>query len=110
MSEHLAPIEVVERLVGPPEFVSGEILGLHPKATYKWRHPSDGRGAGDIPSAPHMRAILEHSEANGLGLTAEHLIRGADLAEVEAILSARSAPAPAFSSRRHRMQRIEAAE
>ncbi|GAB1361794.1 hypothetical protein MASR1M32_10300 [Rhodobacter sp.] len=78
------------------------IVGTHPKRPYGWRRGADGRDAGDIPSARHQRSLLAHSDAHALGLTAEHLIRGATEAEIEAILAARLAPPPAFVSRRRR--------
>ena len=40
-----------------------------------------------------MRRLLDLSDARGLGLTAEHLIRGADEAEIAAILAAREGQA-----------------
>ncbi len=104
----LTPMQVVERLIGPPE-VTGPAVGYGTKAAYHWRNPRTGRAAGDLPSAEVMRRLLAHSEAHGLGLTAEHLIRGAAEAEVEAILAQRGAPAPAFTSRR-RPPQLEAAE
>lgn len=108
MSSHRTPLEVTEALVGKPEEI-GRIVGTHPKSPFGWRHASDGRDAGDIPSARHMRALLAHSDTHGLGLTAEHLIRGAAEDEVEAILAGRDAPVPQFTSRR-RPPRMEAAE
>jgi hypothetical protein len=41
-----------------------------------------------------MRALLAHSAARGLGLTAEHLLFGAADAEIAAILAARAAATP----------------
>lgn len=62
---------------------------LNRKAAYTWQKPSEQRLAGDIPPV-HQRALLDHSDRHGLGLTAEHLIRGASEAEVAAILDARA--------------------
>lgn len=89
MGKHITPLEVAERLVGPIEEV-GEIVGLHRKSPYVWRRPSREREAGDLPSAPIMRRLLAHSDAHGLGLTADHLIRGASQDEIDAILAARA--------------------
>ncbi|MDD8022439.1 MAG: hypothetical protein PHX82_04960 [Paracoccaceae bacterium] len=93
MSKHLAPIEVVEALIGPPETV-GPIVGLNDKATYLWRRGSGSRDAGDIPAARYMRRLLAHASSKSLGLTAEHLIWGAPAAEIEQILAARGADRP----------------
>ncbi len=105
MSNHLTPLEVCERLIGKPETVA-EASGLHKKSAFPWRHASKWREAGDLPSAKVMRALLAHSAAHQLGLTAEHLIWGASEEEIEGILAARGAPAPGFTSRRpdHREQ------
>lgn len=100
---------VCERLIGTPEEIA-RICGIAEKSPYAWRFASKGRHAGDLTSAVHMRALLAHSEAHGLGLTAEHLIRGATEAEVEAILAGIGAdPVPHFAPRR-RQPRLEAAE
>lgn len=107
MSNHLTPLEVCERLIGKPETVA-EASGLHKKSAFPWRHASKWREAGDLPSAKVMRALLAHSTANRLGLTADHLIWGADEGEIEDILAlrrlsegARAIEAtPEFASRR----------
>jgi hypothetical protein len=101
MSNHLTPFDVCERLIGKPETVA-EVSGLHKKSAFPWRHASKWREAGDLPSAKVQRALLAHSDAHRLGLTAEHLIWGADEAKIEAILAERAAPAPEFTSRRER--------
>lgn len=99
----LTPMQVCERLIGPPE-VLGPAIGYGMKAAYHWRRERDGRRPGDMPSAEVMRLLLAHSTAHQLGLTAEHLIWGADEAAIEAILAARTgqAAAPEFTSRRER--------
>lgn len=88
MRNHLTPLQVCERLIGPLEQL-GPIIGNSDKALYFWRRESKFHGPGDIRSARHMRAILAHSERLSLGLTARHLIEGADEAEVETILAER---------------------
>lgn len=80
-------MEVAERLIGDPEQLA-EIAGMNPKAGYNWRRRSNWRDAGDMPPRTN-RALLEYSAAGSLGLTADHLINGATVAEVEAILSRR---------------------
>ncbi len=109
MSSDLTPLQVCERLIGKPEWLA-EAIGVAGKVPFAWRHPSKGRDAGDIPSARHMRALLAYSETHGLGLTAEHLVRGAAEAEIEDILSSLGTLVrPSFSSRR-KAQGLEAAE
>jgi hypothetical protein len=100
MGKHVTPTEVVERLIGKPDVI-GKIAGVDGKAPYQWRTARGLRAAGDIPYTSHMRALLAHSTAHDLGLTADHLIWGASEAEIAAILAARTAPAlPDFQSRR----------
>jgi hypothetical protein len=109
MSKHLTPTEVCEALIGKPA-VLAEICGVDPKAPFGWRQPSSNRLAGDLPSTPHQRALLAYSEANGLGLTADHLIRGATEAEVQDILSSLGTlVVPRFAGRR-RAPPLQAAE
>lgn len=90
MSAYFTPIEVCEALFGGIEQIAA-ITGQHLKTPYHWRHASRDRDAGDIPSARLMRRLLEHSAERDLGLTADHLIRGATRAEIAAILDARVA-------------------
>jgi len=89
MSKHLTPTEVCEALIGKPD-VLASICHIDPKAPFGWRQASKGREPGDIPHARHLRALLAHSAARQLGLTAEHLIWGAEAAQIEAILAARA--------------------
>jgi hypothetical protein len=98
MSKHHTPLEVCELLIGKPDIIAA-ICGVNEKAPFGWRHAADRRGGGDIPYTAHQRALLDYSEANGLGLTAVHLIRGASADEVAEILAARGV-APRFVSRR----------
>ncbi len=99
MRNHLTPLEVCERLLGKPELLA-EVCALHIKSAFPWRRSSKWRDAGDLPSARVMRALLAHSDANNLGLSARHLIFGATEAEIEAILAERRqlVPAPVFTS------------
>jgi hypothetical protein len=87
MSTHLTPVEVCEALIGPLPRLA-VVAGLHPKSPFVWRRHSEWRQAGDMPPRVN-RLLLDHSDAHDLGLTAEHLIRGADSAEIAAILAAR---------------------
>lgn len=90
MTHNLTPMQVCERLIGKPEAI-GMAAGLGEKAAYHWRNERKGRAAGDLPTTAIMRALLDHSAARGLGLTAEHLIWGASEDEVAEILAARAA-------------------
>jgi hypothetical protein len=87
MMTHHTPSEVVERLIGRPEVV-GAAIEVHPKTPYWWRKASAWRAAGDIPPIA-QRKLLIHSDRHCLGLTAKHLILGAEASEIDAILAAR---------------------
>ena len=91
MGSYLTPLEVCERLIGPRGALAA-ICGLGKKGAFFWNRPSQWRDAGDM-LPKHQRSLLDHSDRNGLGLTADHLIRGATEAEVAAVLAARN-PAP----------------
>lgn len=80
-------MQVLERLIGKPELIS-EAAGSHPKTAYAWQRQSKWREAGDIPSARLMRTLLDYAEANSIPLTAAHLVRGATVAEIDALLQA----------------------
>jgi hypothetical protein len=84
-------MEVCLALIGRPEALS-RIAGLGPKAAYGWRYGSKWRDEGDVGSARPMRALLAHARQHGIPLTAEHLIWGADAAEIEALLAAQAQP------------------
>lgn len=87
MSNNLTPVQVCERLIAPIEVLS-EMSGFGKKYGYAWRRPAKTRDAGDMPPRVN-RTLLAHSKKMGLGLTAEHLIRGATQAEIDEILAAR---------------------
>jgi hypothetical protein len=89
MNAHLTPLEVCRRLFGSLEALALD-LGYSEKAPYNWRHASDKRDAGDLPSAKIMRRVLQISKGRGLGLTARHLVEGATEEEVASILAARN--------------------
>jgi hypothetical protein len=101
MKQELTPLEVCKRLIGPLGVIA-EIIGYGPTAPYLWEKPAQNRAAGDLPSANIMRQLLDHSEANSLGLTASHLVRGAPEDEIAQILADREAADrdPPFVSRR----------
>ena len=86
MSYDLTPIEVCERLIGSIERVS-VVCGLGPKAAYNWRHPTKMRAAGDLPSGRIQRKLLTYADANAIPLTPEHLIFGADSAEIDQLVA-----------------------
>ncbi|WP_226783165.1 hypothetical protein [Oceaniglobus trochenteri] len=88
MTCHLTPLEVAQALFGHIEDVA-EAAQYDRKSGYPWRHAAKGRAAGDFPSAIVMRRLLDYSNEHGLGLTADHLIYGAESAEIEAILASR---------------------
>lgn len=88
MNRHLTPTEVCERLIGDVLKI-GVVVGFRSNAVTGWKRASRDRDAGDVPSSIYMRLLLDHSDRLGLGLTAEHLIRGANAAEIDAILEAR---------------------
>lgn len=94
MVHELTPLQVCERLIGPPPVIA-RAAGYTEKAAYAWRAASSPaarqrREAGHMPPRA-MRALLLHSDEHALGLTARHLIMGAGEAEIEAILQARAA-------------------
>lgn len=91
MDHDLTPVQVCEKLIGPPQTLS-KIAKMTSKTAYNWRHPSNNRDAGDMPPRAN-RALLAYSDAHGLGLTADHLINGASVAEVASILDGRKATA-----------------
>lgn len=92
-------MEVCERLIGKPEKIAVAAGFASKQAPFAWRNGSKDRDPGDIPSARTMRALLAWSDARQLGLTAEHLVRGADPSEIDAILAARDTVA-SFSTHR----------
>lgn len=94
MSGNLTPIQVAERLIGKPEALA-VVSGYHPKSFYAFRQAAQNRDAGDFGSTRIQRALLAHSAAHGLGLTADHLIWGASETEVSEILSLRQVKAEA---------------
>jgi hypothetical protein len=88
MSEHLTPLRVCERLIGPITLIA-EICQVSDTAPHHWKRGSKLHRAGDIPSARHMARLLEYSDRRSLGLHARHLIDGADEREVATILDER---------------------
>jgi len=94
MTEHLTPVDVLERMIGGPEAIAAAI-GADRTLPYAWRRSSKARDAGDIPSARNMRRLLAYAGARGIPLRADHLIWGAPRAEIEALLALRAAaPGP----------------
>ena len=91
MSSNLPPIEVAARLIGDIEAVA-RVCGCNDKSFYAYRNATKYRDAGDLASTRHARALLAHSAAHQLGLTADHLIWGASEDEVAEILASRGQP------------------
>lgn len=91
MIDHLTPVEVCERLIGPLPVLE-RIVGYKPKAGYGWLRSSKERAAGDFPSVRLMRLLLHHARQHGIPLTAEHLIFGAPASDIEALLASRAQP------------------
>ena len=85
MSYHLTPLEVCQRLIGAPGKIA-KICGLQEKATYPWRRKSEWQDAGDIRAAKYQRALLDYADEYNIPLTAEHLIFGADSAEIDQLV------------------------
>lgn len=63
----------------------GAVLGRNDKAAYAWQSASKWRDAGDMPSRVN-RDVLRYARRNGIPLTADHLIWGADEAEIAALI------------------------
>lgn len=83
MSDHLTPLAVCERLIGPYSAIE-KIAGRKPKAAYIWARSAQGRSAGDMP-ADANRSLLAYAAARDIPLTAEHLIWGASVEEIAAL-------------------------
>lgn len=93
MSYHLTPLEVVECLVAPLRDLH-KFAPCHPKSPYKWRFPAMSRDAGDLPPRIN-RALLRWAQKNAAPLTADHLIFGADHAEVQRLCAQMGRDMPA---------------
>ena len=86
MGNHHTPLEVLERLIGPPQVI-GPIVGLHEKSPFVWRRGSKFREPGDIPGPKVQRKLLAYARNHGIPLTAAHLIFGAPVAEIDALVA-----------------------
>lgn len=86
MSKHLTPLEVCERLIGPPPKLA-TIAGLHEKSAWPWRRSSHWRDAGDLPSSRVQRALLNYARLSGRPIKPEWLIEGAPAAEIDALVA-----------------------
>lgn len=63
----------------------GAALGYKEKAAYNWVNGSAWRSPGDMPPDANRKA-LAYAAKHKIPLTAEHLILGADRADIEALL------------------------
>lgn len=82
MSDHLTPIEVAERLIGPkPELE--RIAGYQPKAAYAWERSSQSRPAGYLPVRAQL-ALLGHVRSHAIPVDPVWLIEGAPIEAVQA--------------------------
>jgi len=86
MSNHLTPVEVCQKLIGPLPVLEA-VVGYAPKSGYVWLSGTKNRDAGDFPTARLMRRLLAHAAAKRIPLTADHLIWGASAEEIAALLS-----------------------
>lgn len=89
METKLTPNDVVRTIFGGPDNVAA-IIGIGTPQIYRWASGGRDRDQGDLTSPRHMRTLLTYSRQHNLGLTADHLIFGADQAEIDAILAARA--------------------
>lgn len=85
MSDNTTPVEVLVALLGRVDDL-GAAIGLDRKAGYVWRRPAARRKAGDLPSVDVVKKFKAYSDQHGLGLTLDHLIYGADQAELDRLL------------------------
>ncbi|MCB1349827.1 MAG: hypothetical protein KDK11_14760 [Maritimibacter sp.] len=84
MIDHLTPLAVCERLIGPkPELE--RIAGYRPKAAYGWERSARTRAGGGLPPRA-QQAILKHIREQRLPIPADWLIEGATLKEVYQVL------------------------
>ena len=90
MAEHLTPLRVAIALIGPVALIA-EICGLDESTPHMWKRGSKLQDPWDVPSARHMRKLLEYSRQRGRGLQPGHLIEGASTSEIAAILARREA-------------------
>lgn len=80
MIDHLTPLAVCERLIGPkPELE--KIAGYRPKAAYAWERTARHRAAGALPPRAQQE-LLKHIRKAGLPIPADWLIVGAPLTAV----------------------------
>lgn len=84
MSSHLTPVRVCERLIGPLPVLES-IAGYRPKSGYAWLRGAIDREPGYFPSVSLMQRMLTYARAHGIPLTEQHMIWGAEAAEIEAL-------------------------
>lgn len=84
-TDWLSPLEVCERLIGPISEIA-RVCEVSSQAPFQWRHPSNLRDAGDLPTPRYQRLLLRAARARGLPLEARHLIEGASVAEIARLM------------------------
>ena len=84
MSDHLTPVEVCQRLIGPLPDLE-RIAHYKPKSAYAWLRSSSDREAGYLPSVKLMQVFLTYAATHHIPLTADHLIWGAPADEIAAL-------------------------
>jgi len=82
MTKHLTPLEVCIAIFGSIELVA-QICGLASVSPHHWKRQTKNHDAYDIPSARHMRHLLDAAAERELVLHPGWLLYGADDRDVE---------------------------
>ena len=80
--KHLTPLEICIAVFGSIDLV-GQICGISDKSPHHWKRGSKTHDAYDIPSARHMRSLLDAAGERELVLHPVWLIYGADDVDVK---------------------------
>ena len=86
----VTPLDAVHELIGPADLIA-EICEIDRTTVISWQRGGKYRNAGDIPSARHMRRLVEYSRKRNLGLTYEHVVSGAPSEEIAFLKQAQCA-------------------
>ena len=81
MTKHLTPLEVCIAVFGSIELVA-QICGLSDVSPHHWKKQTKNHDAHDIPSARHMRSLLDAATHRELVLHPGWLLYGADAEDV----------------------------